>query len=207
MTRIAVADDHRLVRAGIRRLLDEQPDLHVTREAGSTRELREAIGRGGFDVLILDVTMHGERTLEDLRELNRSADDIRVLVLSMCSESDCGPPFINAGADGYLSKDADPEEVVAAVRRIAGGGRYASPALARLLMWQGRTGSPPAEVLSQRETEIVRAIAAGERLRDIAGRLNLNDRTVSTYRSRILRKLGLRTNADIARIVHESRLV
>lgn len=206
MTRIAIADDHRLVRSGIRRFLEECPDLDVAREAGSRSEIRDAIGAGGFDLLILDVNIDGESTIEDLRELERCHPDVHVLVLSMCPESDCGPPFIAAGADGYLSKNADPDEVVTAVRRIAAGGRYASAELADLLMARRHGGMQPAELLSQRELEVMYAIAAGRRLRDIASDLGLNDRTVSTYRTRILRKLGLETNADIARYVHESRL-
>ncbi|MFW6293178.1 MAG: response regulator [Spirochaetota bacterium] len=206
MTRIAIADDHLLVRSGIRRFLEECADFDVHREAGTTRELRDAIDAGGFDLLVLDVNMGGESTIEDLRELARSHPDVRVLVLSMCPESDCGPPFIAAGADGYLSKDADPDEVVTAVRRIAAGGRYASTELADLLMTRRHGEVQSAELLSQRELEVMYAIAAGRRLRDIANGMGLSDRTVSTYRTRILRKLGLQTNADIARYVHESRL-
>lgn len=207
MTRIAIADDHRLVRSGIRRFLEECPDLEVAVEAATRPQLREATCSTRFDVLILDVNMDGESTIEDLRELNRRRSDVRVLVLSMCPESDCGPPFISAGADGYLSKEADPNEVVAAVRRIANGGRYASAGLAETLMERRDHEAEPARLLSRRELEVMRAIASGERLRDIARRLGLNDRTISTYRRRIMRKLGLRTNADIARFVNQSRLM
>lgn len=204
MTRIILADDHQLVRNGLRRVLDDHPDMTVVAEADTRDELRTTVTTLDCDVVLLDINMHGNSTLDDLARLHASHPSVRFLVLSMYPDTAYGLPAIRAGASGYLSKDADPEEVVLAIRTVAGGGHYARQELAELALRQPAGGDESRrERLSAREREVMRGIAAGERVRDIAKRLGLNDRTVSTYRRRVLEKLGLSSNAEIAQFARE----
>ena len=206
-TRIVLADDHRLVRTAIRRLLQDEEDLEVVDEASSVQELQTTMERSECDLLILDLRMGSDMSFDSLREIRSRHPSTRILILSMYPDSDFGVPAIRAGATGYVSKDADPCELLSAVRRVSSGGSYTSAELASSMI--GATGSGRfrgVEQLSQRETTVLRAIAAGERVSDIALRLGLSDRTVSTYRSRILRKLNCSTNAEISRAVYDRYL-
>lgn len=205
--RIVLADDHRLVRTAIRRLLEDEEDLEVVDEASSVRELRATMERSDCDLLILDLRMGPETSLESLRQIRTDHPSTRILIFSMYPDSVFGVAAIRAGATGYVSKDADPCELLTAVRRVSSGGSYASAELASSMV--GATGSGRfrgLERLSERETTVLRAIAEGERVSDIALRLGLSDRTVSTYRSRILRKLNCSTNAELSRIIYDRRL-
>lgn len=207
--RVILADDHAVVRAGLARLLEEQPDIRVVGEAADGDATLRLAREVPADVLLLDVRMPGPGFLETLRHVRARAPALRVLVLSVQPEDHFAVRALRAGAAGYLSKERSSEELVQAVRRVHGGQRYLTSAVAeRLADHLGADGvRPPHEDLSDREHEIFVRIAMGEAVSDIAADLSLSPKTVSTYRARVLSKLGLKTNADLARYAVEHDLL
>lgn len=198
MIRILVADDHGVVRAGLVRIIREQGGMEVAGEASSVDELLAMIREIPCNVILLDVNLHGKTSLEAMKTIRASHPEISILVLSMYPEEQYAIRFINAGAAGYLTKDAAPDQLVEAITRIAGGGHYVTPSLAEQAVFgtQG-PGSAPHQGLSDREYEVMLGIARGKRIRELAEELTLSEKTVSTYRTRILRKLGCASNAEI----------
>ncbi len=209
MIRILLADDHRLVREGLKQLLAEAPELTVVAEAASGEEVLERVPAGGIDLVILDISLPGRSGLEVLKQLRETAPGLPVLVLSMYPEEQYAVRVIRSGASGYLTKDAAPEELVEAIRRIADGQKFISADLADLLAsFLEESGEKPRhERLSDREFEVLRLLAAGLPNKEIAGRLSLSPKTISTYRSRILDKLGLHSGADLVRYAVDRGLV
>lgn len=207
--RVILADDHAVVRAGLARLLEEQPDIRVVGEAADGDATLRLAREVPADVLLLDVRMPGPGFLETLRHVRARAPALRVLVLSVQPEDHFAVRALRAGAAGYLSKERSSEELVQAVRRVHGGQRYLTSAVAeRLADRLGTDGvRPPHEDLSDREHEIFVRIAMGQAVSDIAADLSLSPKTVSTYRARVLSKLGLKTNADLARYAVEHDLL
>lgn len=206
--RILVADDHAVVRSGIRQFLADTPDLAIAGEAASAHEAMTLARAGEWDLLLLDINLPDGNGLEVLKRIRRELPALPVLIFSMFSEDEYAVSALRAGAAGYVSKDSAPEQILEAIRRVGGGGRYVSPALAEKLLAGTLGGGKqwPHDRLSAREFEVMILLSRGVSLTELARRLRLSVKTVSTYRSRILEKLALGSNAELARYVIEHRL-
>jgi two-component system, NarL family, invasion response regulator UvrY len=210
MIRILIADDHPIVRQGLVQLLSEESDFEVAGEAADGAELMEQVGRGGWDVVILDLSMPGVRGLELVRTLARQAPDLPVVVLSIHPAEQYAARSIQSGAAAYLNKQTSPEELVAAVRQVAGGERYLPPEVSQLLLDEAALQDQeeaPHEKLSRREYQVFQMIASGKAVGDIGRELGLSVKTVSTYRARLLAKMGLRTNAELTHYAFQNQLL
>lgn len=206
--RVLVADDHPILRKGLRQILTDEADI-VVDEVGTIPALREYMARGAPDVLVLDVNMPGGSGLEVLGEFLKLYPKMPILILSVHPEEQAGVRAMLGGAKGYLSKEAAPERLVEAVRKLRAGGRFVSPELAEAMAdyLQRPDGERrPHEALSEREFAVFRLIAAGKGPSEIAEMLHLSPKTVSTYRSRILEKMHMTTNADLTRYMVEHGL-
>jgi two-component system invasion response regulator UvrY len=208
MIRILVADDHTIVRRGVLQILAEAPDMVVAGEASSGREVLQAVQGQHYDVLLLDIAMPGGSGLEALAELATLKPELRVLILSMYPEKQYAIRALKAGAAGYLTKESAPDELIAAIRSVASGRKYITQSLAEELASElgGQGSGTPHESLSDREYQVMRMIAVGKSITDIAAELSLSVKTISTYRTRILEKLQLGTTAEIIRYAIEHRL-
>ncbi len=200
-TRILVADDHAIVREGLKRILAADPTFAVAGEAKDGHEVLAAIRAGGFEVLLLDLSMPGRSGIELVRQVKAERPDLRVLVLSMHDEQQYAVRAIRAGASGYLTKDAAPTLLVAALRKIASGGLFITPAVAEALAidLQAPGEELPHKRLSDREHEVFLLLAAGQSVTAIAERLHLSVKTVSTHKTHIHEKLGLGSLAELVR--------
>lgn len=209
MIRVLVADDHPLVRQGVRQTLGETPDIRVAREAVDGHEVLEAVRHRDCDVLLLDITMPGIHGLDVLKQVKRDRPDLPVLVLTMHSEEQFALRSLKAGAAGYLTKEALPAELVRAIRKVHAGGKYVSPTLAERLAQELELGMEraPHERLSDREYQVLCLLARGRSVGEIAAELALSVKTISTFRTRILEKMNLRTNADLIHYAIRHRLV
>jgi DNA-binding NarL/FixJ family response regulator len=178
-------------------------------EAGNGREVMEKIRAGGWDALVLDITMPGQTGLEVLKEVRQVAPRLPVLVLSMHSQEQYAARVLKAGASGYLPKESAPEELIKAVRKVCSGGKYVSADQAEKLIYLFGNSSdkPPHELLSDREFEVLRAIASGRTVSQIAADIHLSVKTVSTYRARILEKMRMKTNAELTTYAINAGLV
>lgn len=209
MIKVVLCDDHAMVRRGIRDTLGEAVDLQVVGEAGSYTEVRELLRATPCDVLILDLNMPGRGGLEVLASLREASSPIKVLIVSMFAEDQYAIRCLRAGADGYLNKAGDPGELIPAVRALASGRKYVTPAVSEMLV--GNLASPSAQALhaalSERELQTLLKIASGKRLADIAEELMLSPKTVSVYRSRLLEKLKLSNNAELTVYAIRNELV
>jgi len=199
MIRVLIADDHSIFRIGLRRTLESAPDMVVAAEAATGEETLVKARQSNPNVVLLDVSMPGRGGVETAQELKRVNPRVRVLMLTMHPEDQYAVLCLKLGADGYITKDVPPEVLLEAVRKVASGRKYVSSNLAeRLATDLSGTGDRPAhELLSSREFEVMRKIAAGRTTGEIAAELHLSVKTVSTYRSRVLQKMNLKTNADI----------
>jgi DNA-binding NarL/FixJ family response regulator len=211
MSRIAVviADDHPVVRRGLRQILEDTTDIVVVGEAGSAPEAVDHARRGGWDVMLLDLTMPGGSGLDVLEAVRRERPDRPVLVLSIHPEDQFGVRVLKGGAAGYMTKESAPEELVRAIRKVHGGGRYVTPRVAEKLALDVQSGSGglPHELLSNREYEVLCLLAKARSVKEIGKELKLSEKTVSTYRARLLGKLQMRTTADLIRYAIQNRLV
>lgn len=201
MTKIIIADDHAVVRKGVRQILAEEVDLKVVGEAANFEETLQAVRDLDWDVLILDYSMPGGDGLQVLKKIHKSHPKRPILVLSMHPEEVVAIPALRAGAAGYISKDSASEDLPAAIRKAVSGEKYVSATLAQRLALELEEGSQerPHEALSDREYRVMWMLASGESITRIAAELSLSPNTVSTYRTRILRKLKLANNADLVR--------
>jgi two-component system invasion response regulator UvrY len=199
MIRVLIADDHSIFRLGIKRALGASPDVEVVAEAATGEETLVKARECQPQVVLLDVSMPGRGGLETAQELKRANARVKVLMLTMHPEDQYAVLCLRMGADGYVTKDVPPEVLLQAVRKVASGGKYVSSNLAERLATDLSTGGeqPAHEMLSSREFEVMRKIAAGRTAGEIAAELHLSVKTVSTYRSRVLQKMNLKTNADI----------
>ena len=200
MLRIAIVDDHQIVRAGFRELLAEELDFRVSFEAATGEEALERLREDDTDVLLLDLSLPGLSGVDVLRAARQRFEALRIVVLSGFPEDRYALAMIRNGADGYLCKDCDREQLVQAIRTVAQGRRYLSPRTAELLAEElagGAVGAPH-ERLSDRELQVFLRLARGESVSDIAAVLNLSVKTISTYRTRLLEKLGVASNAELA---------
>jgi two-component system invasion response regulator UvrY len=209
MTRILLVDDHAVVRDGIKRMFGERPSTAAFGEADSPESALKLAEEQEWDIVILDITLGDRSGLEVLKELRKNRPRLPVLILSMHSEEQYARRAFRAGASGYVTKDCSREELVAAVQKVSSGSKYISSALAEKLVIDLERGNegPPHESLSDREYEVLRWIASGKTVGEIAGILSLSDKTISTYRSRILEKMGMKTNAELTHYAIQNKLV
>jgi two-component system, NarL family, invasion response regulator UvrY len=207
--KVLIVDDHEVVRDGVKRLLDEQPGAIACGEAGTPEEaLRMAIAEA-WDAVVLDLSFAGKSGLEILKELKQVRPRLPVLVLTMHLEEQYARRAFKAGAAGFITKDSPRAELAKAIHKVLDGGRYVSPALAEKLIVDLERGAdrPPDETLSDREFQVMNLIASGKTLSEIADLLSLSDKTISTYRARLMEKMGMRTNAELTHYAIQNKLV
>ena len=209
MLKVLIADDHAVVRQGLKQILGGIPELGTVGEALNGEDALDKIRAEPWDVLVLDMSMPGRGGLEVLKDVRRERPATRVLVLSMYPEDQFAVRLLKAGASGYLTKESAPDELVAAVRKVVAGGKYVSDSLAEKLAFDMDRDSdkPPHELLSDREFQVLRMLAAGQTVQQIAGELLLSAKTISTYRARILEKLDLKSNAEMIHYAIRNQLV
>ncbi len=199
--RIFIADDHPIVRQGLRRIVEADSGMVISGEAVDATALLAGLETSATDLVLLDVSMPGGLFLETLKELRTRHPTIRVLALSVHPEDEWAVRALRAGASGYLTKDHSPDQLLDAIRRVYRGGKYVSPTLAEQLAKHLDAGGQraPHELLSDREFEVMRRLGSGLTVSQIASELALSAKTVSTYRTRILEKMAVSTNADLVR--------
>jgi two-component system invasion response regulator UvrY len=209
MIHVLIADDHPVVRRGLRQTLCETDDIVVAGEAGDCAEVLEKLSKRRFDVLLLDIAMPGRGGIDVLKEMRSSRINTPALMLSVFPEEHYAVRALKSGASGYLTKNCDADTLIAAIRKVATGGTYVSATLAeRLATGLRHDGNKaPHELLSDREFVVLKQIASGQSIREIAGSMNLSAQTVSTYRARILEKLQLKSTAEIAAYAFRNRLL
>lgn len=209
MVRILVADDHAVVRHGLRQVLSLAPELSVVAEAKNAWETLERLREGGVDVILLDMSMPGLSGIDLIRRVKADAPRIPVLVLSMHADWQIAARAIKAGATGYLTKDSEPEVLIDAIRQVAKGGNFIDPALAtRMVFNAGSTEAESANVaMSNREYQVFLALVQGRSLIDIAEELHLSAKTVSTHKFRLMRKLGLTSVSELVRYAVRSGII
>jgi DNA-binding NarL/FixJ family response regulator len=208
MKRLLLIDDHEVVREGVKRILGEQPGAFAFGEASNTVTALRLVLEQDWDLAVLDLSLDGRGGLDLLNELKRLRPRLPVLILSVHSEEQYAKRAFKAGASGYVTKDSPRDELATAIQRVLCGGRYVSRSLAETLiddMAQGTDG-PPHECLSGREFEVMRLIASGKTVGEIAELLSLSDKTISTYRARILEKMDLKNNAELTHYAIQNRL-
>lgn len=206
--KIALADDHAAVRKGLKQTLEESHELHVCIEASDGRELLKRLAKEKVSLLIMDISMPGLSGLDVLGEVKRRWSHIKVVIYTMHPDVELAVRALKAGALGYLTKDAPLEEMITAVKQVRSGERYVSSALAAKLVGHVAEGEGNSErYLSEREVSVMRMIAQGMSLKEIAATLSISAKTVSTYRTRILEKMKLRTNADLIRHVSKQLIL
>lgn len=201
MIRVLIADDHTIVRHGLRQILSSEQDMSVSAEAQNGQEVLDIVRREPVDIVVLDISMPGRNGLETLKELKRHYPGIAVIVLSMHPKDQYAVRVIKAGASGYITKESAPSELVVAIRKACRGEKYIDPEIAEVLanyIEHGGTEDPHTR-LSDREYEVLCHIASGKGLTDISQEMNLSVKTISTYRTRIIEKTGLSSNAEITR--------
>ena len=209
MIKVIIADDHPIVRQGLKQILTESSEIEVVAEACNGREALAASRKFRCDVAILDLSMPDATGLDLMKQIKIEKPALPILILSVHPEDQYALRTLRAGASGYLTKGSAPDELVSAVRKIAAGGRYITPSLAEKLaieLQSPATAKLPHELLSDREYEVFELIAMGETPNGIAKKLSLSPKTVSTYRTRILEKTGMKTNADLMRYAFEHKL-
>lgn len=211
MTKILIADDHAIVRKGLIKILMESDAWTSVDEAGSGQEALDRVLKGSYDLVLLDISMPGRGGLDVLKEIKERLPRLPVLMLSMHPEKEYALRSLRAGASGYLTKDNAPEELVRAIRKVLSGGRYVTASLAEILALEvekkDHAGRLPHEILSNREYQVLRMIASGKTVSEIAGELFLSVKTVSTYRSRILEKIRAKNNVELTHYAFENRLI
>lgn len=208
MVKILIADDHAVVRGGLRQFFASTSDIEVSAEAATGAETLALAHADNCDIVLLDIALPDLNGLEVLRRIKHTQPNLPVLIFSMFGEDEFALPALNAGASGYLNKDSPPGQILAAIRTVASGARYVSPALAEQLL-AGTVSSGkrlPHECLSKREMTVLLLLSQGVSLTEIGERLHLSVKTISTYRARILTKLGVSSNAEITRYVLQHKL-
>jgi len=206
---VLLADDHAIVRAGLKELLEDTGEIKVAGEATNGQEVMAQIRARSFDVAVLDMTMPGRSGIELIKQVKDEKPKLRILVLTMHSEEQYAVRALKAGASGYLTKEAAADQLVAAIRRIAAGGAYVSPETAERLALAAapRAEAAPHTLLSDREFQVLQMIAGGRTVGEIAKRLSLSVKTVSTHKTRILQKMGFSNQAELIRYALEHKLL
>jgi len=209
MIKILIADDHPIVRKGLKEIIEETPGMKVADEASNGQEVLEKIFKKDINVVLLDISMPGRSGLDILRDIKRQKPKLVVLVLSMHPEEQYAVQALKEGASGYLTKESAPDELLTALRKVSSGGKYVSSSLAEKLAYalEKDGEKPPHETLSVREYEVMCMIASGKTVNEIARELFLSPKTISTYRARILEKMRTKNNAQLVRYAIKNRLV
>jgi DNA-binding NarL/FixJ family response regulator len=210
LIKVLLADDHSIVRAGLRRIVEESGDIEVVSEAADGWEAIQQVHQNRPDVAIIDISMPGLDGLEVISQLHHHYPKLPIIILTMHEEEQYVVRAIGAGAMGYLTKRSAPEQLVKAIRKVMAGGRYLSDSAAESLamrMASGPRNRSPVDSLSNREIQVLRHLALGQTVREIAEAYNLSTKTVDTYRLRLLKKLNLRNNAELSRFAIQNRLV
>jgi DNA-binding NarL/FixJ family response regulator len=209
MIRILVADDHSVVRQGVKQILADVSDMTVKDEAQNGSETLEKVLQNDYDVVLLDISMPGRSGLEVLEDIKNQRPKLAVLILSMHPEEQYAVRALRAGASGYLTKASAPQELIGAIRKVAGGGKYVTSSLAEKLADEMEidTEKLPHERLSNREHQVMLMLAAGKSVSDIAGELCLSVKTISTYRTRIMDKMGMKKNAELTLYAVHNKLI
>jgi two-component system, NarL family, invasion response regulator UvrY len=209
MKRILIADDHAIVRKGLKETLEEELGRVTFGEAENSFQILEQVRKREWDLVLLDIGLEGRSGLDVLEEIHLVRPKLPVLILSMYPEGTFALRALKQGAAGYLNKQSAPEQLVAAVVKVLGGGRYVSAALADRLAaeLQRETSQSPHESLSNRELQVMRMVAAGKSLKEIAGTLSISVKTVGTYHTRLLDKMGLKSDVEVARYALLNKLV
>jgi DNA-binding NarL/FixJ family response regulator len=200
MIRILIADDHAIVRGGLRQIIATTSDIVVAAEAAQGAEVIDKLRSCTVDLLLLDMTMPGISGVALIRRVRAEHPSLPLLVLSIHDEAQVASRALRAGATGYLTKDSDPEVLLAAIRKLADGGRFIDPKLVDAMVFETQRGDvPPHEVLSDREFQVLQMLAAGRSINEIADACALSAKTISTHKMRLMQKLGLSNNAEVIR--------
>lgn len=209
MIKIFIADDHAIVRKGLKQIISETPDMIVSEEADNGLEALDKISENNYDVILLDISMPGKNGLEILRLVKRKKPKLPVLMLSVHPEEQYAIRSLRAGASGYLTKESAPDELIAAIRKISKGGKFVNASLAEKLISELEiyVEKPSHEMLSDREYQVMCMSAMGKTLKEIAQELSLSIQTVSTYRTRILEKMKMNSIAEVIRYAVKHELV
>lgn len=210
MMKILIADDHAVVRQGLKQIISEQTDMRAAGEAETAAEVLRLARGEDWDVIVLDISMPGGKNgLDLLPELKQICPATRVLILSMHAEEQFAVRALKGGASGYITKQSAPTELVRALRKVQSGGKYLSQSIAEQLAFfvGDETNAPPHEHLSEREFQVFRLIAEGKTLREIAEQLFLSEKTVGTYRTRIMEKMNMTRNAELVRYAVQNQLI
>ena len=207
--RILIVDDHSMIRQGLRQILNDAFPRATFGEANSGNEALEQVSNNRWDVVLLDITMPGKSGIDVLKQIVDAQPNLAVLVLSMHPEDQYAVRVLKSGAAGYITKNTASEEVITAVKKVLAGGKYVSASLAENLAagLNSPTGKAPHEILSDREYQVMRLIALGRSVKEIAFELSLSVKTISTYRTRIMEKTKLKTNSEIIRYAVHEKLV
>jgi DNA-binding NarL/FixJ family response regulator len=205
--RVLVADDHAVVRRGLRHILATTPDIAIAAEAGTGAEVLERLRAGQFDVILMDVSMPGTNAVDLIERIRAEHLNAVVLVHSMHAEAPVASRMLKAGAAGYVTKDSEPEQLLAALRKVAAGGRYIAAEVAERMVFSEDApgGRPLHELLSAREGQVLGLLAAGKGIKEIARELRLSPKTASTYKARVMEKLKVESDAELYRyaITHQ----
>lgn len=209
MIRILIVDDHAMFREGLKQILAKHSDMRVVDEAGSSQEAMEKILRHKLDVVLLDISLPGRSGADLLTEIRKEKPELPLLVLSMHPEDQYAVRMMKAGASGYVTKESAAEELITAIRKVAVGGRYISSKLAEEMAVALDINTPklPHQLLSNREFEVMRLLASGKSLKEIADELFLSEKTITTYRARVLEKMKLRNNVELTLYAIENKLL
>ncbi len=208
MIRLVIADDHAIVRGGLKQIFALVPDFEVVAEAVNGSEVLDCLRLAPFDLLLLDLNMPGISGADLIRRVKAHRADLPVLVLSMQNEPQVAARMLRAGADGYITKDCEPDILLAAIRKVAAHGRFIAPDLAEKMVFDvTSTGQrPPHSLLSNREYEVFGLLARGKSVNDIAAQLAISNKTVSTHKVRLMEKMNLSNMADLLRYAMENKL-
>lgn len=209
MIKIILADDHQLIREGLRKILRDESDMNIVADVGDTKELFVYLSKQKVDVVVLDVNMPGRSGIDVLSDLKKEFPDVRILMLSMHAEDSLAIRAIKSGASGYLTKNTAPDEIAKAIRKIYSGRKYITETLAEKLATEVQSDAPSAlhQLLSDREFEVFQLLGSGMTVTEIAKRLSISVPTVSTYRARILEKLNMSSTSEIIHYAVKNNLV
>jgi len=209
MIKILIADDHVIVREGLKKIIADEIDMTVADEAGNGQEALEKVWAYNYDVVLLDISMPGRSGLDILKQVKSEKPELPVLILSMHPEEQYAVRVLKAGASGYLTKESAPDELITAIRKVSSGRKYVTASLAEKLAFDlgSNTEKQLHEILSDREFQVMCKIANGKTVKDIGDELSLSVKTISTYRTRILEKMKMKNNAQLTHYAIQNKLV